>query len=407
MIYSSVSIASILVCLFTNADVLLKKNHLSDRLKKASVSYRIFIYVILAFFVADALWGIFDQCKLPIALQIDTYLFFALMAASVICWTRYATFYLEKRKIVTPLILATGAVVAAFALGTIIANFFTPVLFEVGQDGAYFPKYLRYAFFTLQLTMFVATSIYAFVMSLKREGAARSRYLSMALFGIVMAVAICLQTSYPLIPFYAMGCTIGNVLVHSFVVESEKREYRTSLEIAVEKEKKQAAELAATMEKLNIDALTGAGSRTAYVNLEEELDNKIAFNKINEFAIVIFDTNGLKKINDTLGHEAGDKYLIDCYNLILSVYKDNPIYRFGGDEFVTVLQGDSYEVRKELYILFEEKVDSFKDKEEKIIVSSGMSDFNPQTDNTFKAVFVRADQKMYHRKSELKKVMGQ
>ena len=407
MVYSSVGIASLLVCLFTNADVLLKKNHLADRLIKPAIAYRIFIYVIMAFYVADTLWGIFDHYNLVVAMQVETYLFFTLMAASVLCWTRYATFYLEKRKIVTPIILGAGTIVSAFAIGTIIANFFTPVLFEVGQDGIYSPKYMRYAFFTLQLAMFLATSIYAFVMSLRRSGATKYRYLSIAFFGIIMGVAIVLQTLYPLLPYYSMGCTIGNVLVHSFVVESEKREYRTSLEAAVEKEKKQAADLAATMEKLNTDALTGAGSRTAYVNLEEELDNKIAFNKINEFAVVIFDTNGLKKINDTLGHEAGDEYLKNCYNLILSVYKDNPIYRFGGDEFVTVLQGESYEVRKELYILFEKKVDSYIDKEEKIIVSSGMSDFNPQTDNTFKAVFVRADQKMYYRKSELKKVMGQ
>ena len=42
----------------------------------------------------------------------------------------------------------------------------------------------------------------------------------------------------------------------------------------------------------------------------------------------------------------------------------------------------------------------------KIVLSSGMSSFNPENDNTFRAVFNRADQIMYKKKAQLKKAAG-
>ena len=122
---------------------------------------------------------------------------------------------------------------------------------------------------------------------------------------------------------------------------------------------------------------------------------------INNFSVVVFDINGLKQVNDTLGHQAGDKYIKDCYKIITDIYGDNKIYRFGGDEFVTVLEDEEYEKREELLNKFNEIIDKNL-TEDKPVLSTGMSDFDRDNDNTYRYVFVRADKLMYDRKEYLK-----
>ena len=65
--------------------------------------------------------------------------------------------------------------------------------------------------------------------------------------------------------------------------------------------------------------------------------------KINykTISIVYFDINNLKIINDTLGHEMGDKLITDASAMISRVFgKIGNIYRTGGDEFVAIICGD-------------------------------------------------------------------
>ena len=72
-----------------------------------------------------------------------------------------------------------------------------------------------------------------------------------------MIALIAIQIFYPLMPFYAMGYMLGTCVLHSFVVEDEKEEYRRELEEAVAREQKQKEELAESREALR-DALAAA-----------------------------------------------------------------------------------------------------------------------------------------------------
>ncbi|MDD4370569.1 MAG: GGDEF domain-containing protein [Anaerostipes sp.] len=81
------------------------------------------------------------------------------------------------------------------------------------------------------------------------------------------------------------------------------------------------------------DAVTGVWNRTIF-----ELDlTRIQPRK--GLYLVECDVNDLKKVNDTLGHSIGDKYLKDCANIIQNTYgKYGRTYRIGGDEFVVIVQ---------------------------------------------------------------------
>lgn len=59
-----------------------------------------------------------------------------------------------------------------------------------------------------------------------------------------------------------------------------------------------------------------------------------------EFLLFFFDLDGLKAINDTLGHEAGDKAIHSASQVLVRVFRDDDIVgRWGGDEFIALTRG--------------------------------------------------------------------
>lgn len=60
----------------------------------------------------------------------------------------------------------------------------------------------------------------------------------------------------------------------------------------------------------------------------------IKFKSVREYAIFFMDLNKFKVINDTFGHAIGDEILIEVASRLNSVFSNQHIYRFGGDEFV-------------------------------------------------------------------------
>ena len=138
-----------------------------------------------------------------------------------------------------------------------------------------------------------------------------------------------------------------------------------------------------------------------YNEYKEMIDGKIRENAIKEFAVVVFDLNDLKKINDTEGHDAGDKYIKDGCNLICHTFEHSPVFRIGGDEFVAFLMNNDYKNRDRLFAEFNRIIDD-NTAAGKVIIAAGISFFDAGKDKNYDDVFVRADDLMYERKKELK-----
>ncbi|MFF2753538.1 diguanylate cyclase domain-containing protein [Psychrobacillus sp. NPDC058041] len=85
------------------------------------------------------------------------------------------------------------------------------------------------------------------------------------------------------------------------------------------------------------DELTKLPNRRSFVNKLEQLWED--FNETNSnFAVMFLDLDGFKGVNDKLGHDAGDKLLIEVSNLLSSnVREDDFVSRLGGDEFTILL----------------------------------------------------------------------
>lgn len=154
-----------------------------------------------------------------------------------------------------------------------------------------------------------------------------------------------------------------------------------------------------------LDSLTGVRNKMAYDNYIAELESRIENGEIKSYGIAILDTNNLKEINDTYGHENGNTYLVNSCKLICQIFAHSPVFRIGGDEFLVVLTGKDLENHHELISQLKESMDltkkaSFPWKQISIACGLGIADYAKAT--TIADTFNKADKNMYINKREIK-----
>lgn len=168
--------------------------------------------------------------------------------------------------------------------------------------------------------------------------------------------------------------------------------------------KKKSLELEIANKKLKDlslkDSLTGLYNRTYF----EEETSKIELFDYETVAILVGDLDGLKKINDTLGHHIGDKYIKISAEIIRDSLRDNDIIcRIGGDEFATILYNVTEEDMKNIVDRIHEKIDSYNEMERifNISISLGYEVTN-KGERNFNELFKKADTNMYKDKMKNK-----
>jgi diguanylate cyclase (GGDEF)-like protein len=175
----------------------------------------------------------------------------------------------------------------------------------------------------------------------------------------------------------------------------------SNIDFQVRREREFSEALGIALEKSRRDELTGIKNKNAYAEYEADLDADISQGKEPCFAVAVCDVNGLKQVNDILGHKAGDAYIRAASRVVCNVFKHSPVFRIGGDEFVAILRGSDYERRVALLADMERIVQANKDDDGPVL-ACGISPFDPATDKCVAQVFERADKLMYAHKKELK-----
>ena len=122
------------------------------------------------------------------------------------------------------------------------------------------------------------------------------------------------------------------------------------------------------------DALTGLLNKGAYMEKESELSVKLMAGQENNekeftFALMTLDLNYLKKVNDNLGHDEGDKFIQAAANILKTAVGENgECYRTGGDEFFAILYGQNPEdIYQSVVKDLNKRIDEYNAKENKPI----------------------------------------
>ena len=321
MTYSIIGILATILLLITNRELFWGRE--KKTLTGTQRDYRRFLLGAMAYLVTDMLWGILESHKLTSILYVDTAVHFIAMAAAVMLWTRYVISYLGEKNTFGTFLSWAGLLFLCFETVVVIVNVFRPILFWFDANGAYYAGTARYVTLAIQILLFFLTSVYTLWITAKTEGAVRHRHMTIGLFGIAMDLCIAVQVFYPLLPFYAMGYMLGTCLLHSFVMEDEKEEYRRSLEEAIAREKIQKAELAESREALQ-DALASAEhanrAKTLFLsNMSHEIRTPMnAIIGLNNIAMN--DPSASDKVKDYLGKiGASAQHLLGIINDILDM----------------------------------------------------------------------------------------
>ena len=198
------------------------------------------------------------------------------------------------------------------------------------------------------------------------------------------------------------GDEIGSLADSMAQMEKDIDGYITNLEQTT-RDLISAREHAEQMDRAaNIDALTKVRNKRAY---DVEV---VHLNESNKpYGLIMIDLNGLKKINDTYGHEKGDISINILCQIICRVFKHSPVYRVGGDEFVVILENNDYAERADL---IESITDEFlgnlndisKEPWERVTAAVGFAMYEPGMDECVDSVLQRADAAMYQNKKRMK-----
>lgn len=142
------------------------------------------------------------------------------------------------------------------------------------------------------------------------------------------------------------------------------------------------------------DQLTGLGNRYALNKYMSTVDEN------RSMGIVYCDVTGLKKVNDTQGHEMGDRLLRNACESLRRVFSDYGLFRIGGDEFLAAANGVTREELGERVRLLK---DDMKEHDVNMAVGEVWVDKAPKNPD---ALLTEAEKLMYQDKADFYKRTG-
>lgn len=146
------------------------------------------------------------------------------------------------------------------------------------------------------------------------------------------------------------------------------------------------------------DELTGLYNRRGF-----EVDCEIIKknNNLIEYVLIMMDLNGLKTVNDNIGHEAGDELIIGASKCMYNAFSGlGRTYRVGGDEFVALLRGTREEAQDAVKT-FDYLTENFRGNLiSELSVSKGVVVCSEHIELNFEEIKEMADKLMYADKDE-------
>jgi len=148
------------------------------------------------------------------------------------------------------------------------------------------------------------------------------------------------------------------------------------------------------------DELTGLYNRRGFFLLADQ-QLKIARRTQTSYFILFADLDGLKRINDTLGHEMGDRVIVDAAQILKQTFREADIVaRLGGDEFALFIPNFSGDSSINFQARLQENIDRFNQHSERayISISLGVEFGDLNNEVLLEQLLAKADKLMYEHK---------
>lgn len=159
------------------------------------------------------------------------------------------------------------------------------------------------------------------------------------------------------------------------------------------------------------DDLTGLRNRRGFLLLTEQ-EMKLARSKRAEITLWLLfaDLDGLKQINDSLGHEVGSQVIIQTGEILKETFRESDVIaRFGGDEFAILAVSNDPDGGNVMTKRLQENVHAFNARENpsyRLSISVGVVQVDSEKAASIEQVLKEADQAMYEQKRRKKRSAG-
>jgi diguanylate cyclase (GGDEF)-like protein len=198
------------------------------------------------------------------------------------------------------------------------------------------------------------------------------------------------------------AAALGKIEAHSSLerLVSDQRQEMTDTSVAHAAELKQRDEAATEMRLLSLtDVLTGLYNRRGFF-LQAEQSYKLARRKRAPSAVIFADIDGLKRVNDSLGHDVGDRLIQDAALVFRQSFRQaDVVARLGGDEFVAYTLDD--EQPGVIIERIKANLHAFNLVQERpytVAISAGVVQCDSSSDQTLSHYVLLADEQMYAQK---------
>ncbi|MCX5815143.1 MAG: diguanylate cyclase [Proteobacteria bacterium] len=182
---------------------------------------------------------------------------------------------------------------------------------------------------------------------------------------------------------------------------TERKELEQQLHLAIEDitELKKLEQQLHTMSLT--DELTGLYNRRGFSTLAQQ-QLKITDRTKKDMLLFFADLDKMKHINDTLGHQEGDKALVEIATILKEVFRESDIIgRIGGDELAVLAIDTTDETREVLTNRLHNYLDDYNRPEGRnytLSLSIGIAHYDPEKPSTLDELMTKADRLMYEEK---------
>jgi len=150
------------------------------------------------------------------------------------------------------------------------------------------------------------------------------------------------------------------------------------------------------------DPVSGIKNRATF---EKEIERYQKYN--GNVAIIVFDLNDFKEINDKLGHKSGDNAIYNAAKILKQSFMNiGETYRIGGDEFCVICSNVDKEVIDNALKKLVESAKKLNQNEVKILFAYGYAIYVKNQNCSIYDTFIKADRAMYEHKAKLKGLYG-
>ena len=213
------------------------------------------------------------------------------------------------------------------------------------------------------------------------------KHNKLSLYGILSLAFICIMIQEILGSEYRtayFGLTLGMIMM--FIHISEFSQLRTDEKIEQQKV------------AINTDSLTGVSNRYAYDEALNRFDSEESLP--DNFVIFSVDINGLKTVNDILGHAAGDELIRGAADCIRNTFEPNGVcFRTGGDEFIVFSEMDKKHAQKTISELLQNAAKWRGEKVGELHLAAGFACASDYPELTGEKLVIEADTAMYKDKA--------